>query len=182
MVRIFTSEEAKRKLAWTLSSPLFLMALLDYRSACVASLEIKKCVRFFFVHQAIIVDLLCPRPRPPCWGDKSYQLWSPRSTQGSQSLVCELLFLLNIFLFFIVVQVHLFPLSLHHAPSPHPCPPHPLEPTPFGFVHVLFIHVPWCLPRIIPCYPCPSSSLITVRLFFISMSLSVFCLLVCFVD
>ena len=35
---------------------------------------------------------------------------------------------------------------------------------------------------IIHYYPYPSSSLVTVRLFFISMLLVVFCLLVCFVD
>ena len=71
-------------------------------------------------------------------------------------------------------------LNLH--PTMTPAPPIPastLEPTPFGFVHVSFIHVP---RRAFPYYPSPASSLVSVRLFFISMSLVVFCLLVCFVD
>ena len=78
-----------------------------------------------------------------------------------------------IFKFFIVVQVQLSPFSHHH--SPHLTHPH-LSPSIlplFGFVHVSFIHVPW--------RPSPTP-LVTVSLFFISVSLVVFCLLVCFVD
>ena len=49
----------------------------------------------------------------------------------------------NLFIYFIVVQVQLSPFPPHHTLSPHPFPPATLEPTPFGFVHVSFIHVPW---------------------------------------
>ena len=74
---------------------------------------------------------------------------------------------------------------LHFHITTHPChthsclPPSNLPPSPFGFVHVSFIHVPWWSFLY---YPSPPSSLDTVSLFFISMSLVVFCLVVCSVD
>ncbi|KAF6090797.1 hypothetical protein HJG60_012185 [Phyllostomus discolor] len=73
---------------------------------------------------------------------------------------------------------------LHFHPTMPPTPPisashpltHPLWLSPC-VLHMCSLMV----PPIIPYYPSPSSSLITVRLFFISMSVVVFCLLVCFV-
>ena len=58
----------------------------------------------------------------------------------------------------------------------HFCPT--LDPTPFGLVHVSFIYAPW---QPFPNFPL-SPPLVTVSLFFISMPLVIFCLLVCFVD
>ena len=81
----------------------------------------------------------------------------------------------NIFIVFSTV-VSIFTL-LH--PPPNPSLPLTLETTSFGFVHASFIHVPWCL---FPCYPSHHSTLVTVSLFFISMTLVIFCFLVCFVD
>ena len=72
--------------------------------------------------------------------------------------------------------------------SPYACPPRPTHP------HLLPSNLPtlalsMCLyvfldgtSLIIPYYPSPPSSLVTVSLLFISVSLIVFCLLVCFVD
>ena len=66
------------------------------------------------------------------------------------------------------------------CPLPHPSLPPTLEPIPFGFAHVSFTHVPWW--PLSPHYFSLPSSLVTVSLLFISMSLAVLCLLVCFVD
>ena len=64
----------------------------------------------------------------------------------------------------------------YHASHPH-LPP--LIPPPFGFVHVSFIVVPENpFPSPAPLSP-PTSPLITVSLFLISMSLVIFCLLDC---
>ena len=64
---------------------------------------------------------------------------------------------------------------------PCPSPPPTIDPyPPFGFVHVSFILVPWQpFLYFTPLFPSP---LVTVSLFFISMSLVIFCLLACFVD
>ena len=74
-------------------------------------------------------------------------------------------------------------------PSPlSPVPPTPTShiqssPHPVVFVYGSFIHVPWLAPSSsLPCDPPPPSPLVTVSLFFISMSLVLFWLLVCFVD
>ena len=74
---------------------------------------------------------------------------------------------------------------LHVLPTPPPDPSHPhfspLVLPPFGFVHVSFVHIsenPSPFPLIISSHPL----LVTVSLFLISMSLVMFCLLVCFVD
>ena len=77
--------------------------------------------------------------------------------------------------YFIVVQVQLSALTPHHS---HPSHPHlsPLLPTPLGFVHVSFIAVPKNLPPIPP-LSLPTSPMVTVSLFLISMSLVIFCLL-----
>ena len=84
--------------------------------------------------------------------------------------------------FFIVLQIQLSPFSRCHFSLPHPPPPPTLNPTPVWLC-------PWVL------YPCslmtlpllssvisPLSPLVTVSLFFIYMSLVLFCLPVCFVD
>ena len=76
--------------------------------------------------------------------------------------------------YFIVVQLQLSAFSPHHCP--HPSQPTSLASTlPLGFVHVSFIVVP---SNPFPHYP--TSPLVTVRLFLISMSLVIFCLLFSF--
>ena len=95
---------------------------------------------------------------------------------------------LSILILFFSFLLLLFKYTCLHFPaSIFPCPAHPhlppsILPT-FGFVHESFIHVPW---RPFPYFPSlsssPPSSLVTINLFFISMSLVIFCLLVCFVD
>lgn len=67
--------------------PLFLMALLDYSSTSVASLEKKTVSNLSSVQQVFTMGLLCPRHSPPCLEDESDQTWS-QFTQGSWSLVC----------------------------------------------------------------------------------------------
>ena len=52
----------------------------------------------------------------------------------------------------------------------------------FGFIDGSFIHVPYHPSPSFYCYPPHPSPLVTVSLFFISMSLVMFSLLVCFVD
>ena len=66
-------------------------------------------------------------------------------------------------------------------PPPQPNPPPSLASTPhLGFVHVSFIVVPE--NRSPHCLSHPSSPLAVVRLFLISMSMVIFCLLFSFVD
>ena len=89
------------------------------------------------------------------------------------------LYFLN-FILFIVVRVQLSPFSHHYLPPPPPPPT--FDPSPFGFVHGSFIHVPWWPFSVFPTLSPPPSPLVTVSLFLISMSLIVFCLLICFVD
>ena len=81
---------------------------------------------------------------------------------------------------FIVVHVQLSPFPTTTT-LPYPSYPHlpPMILTPSGFVHVAFIHVPWwSFPLSLPLFP-PTSPLVTVSLFLISMSLVILCLLVC---
>ena len=73
------------------------------------------------------------------------------------------------------------------SPTTHPHPSHPHLPPSilpsFGFVQDSFIHVPEntsLFPS--PPLPPPTSPLVTVSLFLISMSLVIFCLLFSFVD
>ena len=86
----------------------------------------------------------------------------------------------HIVTFFVVVfaQVQLSPFSRHHFLPSHPqsYPPLALSMDPL----YMFFNNP---SPSFPCYPPLSSPLVTVSLFFISMSLVIFvCLLVCFVD
>ena len=96
--------------------------------------------------------------------------------------ILNLVSLLSIYLsIFIVVSI-----SPHYSPLPYQCPLSTFNPppqcTPVGFVHGFFIHVPgWPFPSLLPLSP-PTSPLVTVSLFVISVSLALFCLLVCFVD
>ena len=80
---------------------------------------------------------------------------------------------------FIVVQVYLSPFSCHHFPPPHPSPPpHPQSYHPLALsLGPLYMFLDDPSPSF-PHYPLPLSPLVTVNLFFISMSLVVFCLLV----
>ena len=94
--------------------------------------------------------------------------------------------LLNIGFYFFLVILLLFKYSCLHLPPttpPHPSHPHfpPLLPPPLGFVHVSFIVVSENPPCFAPLSP-PTSSLVAFRWFLISVSLVMFCLLVCFVD
>ena len=63
---------------------------------------------------------------------------------------------------------------------PNPPLPHSILPT-IDLVHGSCIHVPWLDPSPSPHDPPPPSLLVTVSLFYISMSLVLFCPLVCFV-
>ena len=82
-------------------------------------------------------------------------------------------------LFFIIVQVQVSPFPPHQQ---HPCPTHPHFPSwnlpslPLSMCPLYMF--PDSLLVIISYYPSAPSSLVTVRLFFISMSLVVFCLLI----
>ena len=78
----------------------------------------------------------------------------------------------------------LFKYTCFHFPAitfPTPIFPPSILPR-FGFVHGSFVHVPsTTLPLPSQLSP-PHAPLVTVSLLFISMSLVIFCLLVCFVD
>ena len=95
----------------------------------------------------------------------------------------NLAFFKNFFLIFlVVVWIRLSPFSYHHFPLPlYPHIPPSILPL-FGFIHGSFIHVPWWLFPFFPLLSPSPPPLVTVSLFFISMSLVIFCLLVCFVD
>ena len=89
-------------------------------------------------------------------------------------LNCTFLEILFFTFIFIVVQVHLCPFFHHHLPSS--------TLTPFGFVHGplnMFLDDP---SPSFPCYLPTHSPLVTVNLFFISMSQFLFLLAICFVD
>ena len=90
-----------------------------------------------------------------------------------------------IYLFiFIVVQVQFSAFSPHPSPTPQPSPPpsrfHPCPPPPLLSMCPLswFLQTSHPFPLKIP----PLSPLVTVSLFSISVSLVIFCLIVCFVD
>ena len=77
----------------------------------------------------------------------------------------------------IVVSIFTLPCS-----PPQPSPPPTLEPTPLALsMCPLYMFLDGLSP-ILPHYPSPPSLLVTVSLYFILMSLVVFCSLVCFVD
>ena len=99
----------------------------------------------------------------------------PAFSSCVDNLVSEYWFCFFYFIFFIVVQVQLCPFSSTTFPCPtHSYLPHSVLPL-IGFVPVSSILVPWqSFPFVLP-LPSP---LVTVRLFFISMSLVIFCLLV----
>ena len=84
--------------------------------------------------------------------------------------------------FFIVVQLQLSPFSLYCSPLPCPSPPHiQSSPTLVWSMSPLYLFLDLALPLLFPFIHLPSP-LVTVSLFFISMSLVVFCSLVHFVD
>ena len=89
----------------------------------------------------------------------------------------------NAGVFFIIVQVLLSSFSSHHVPHchTHSCLPASNLPSLALSMCLLYLFLDdLCL--IIPYYPSLLSSLVTVSLFFISMSLVIFCLLFSFVD
>ena len=80
-------------------------------------------------------------------------------------------YFLNYFNFFIVVQVQLSPFSPHHSPPSQPSSLPTLNPTPLWFCPCVLYTCSWKpLPLFLPLAP-PTSLLVTVSLFFISMSL-----------
>ena len=78
---------------------------------------------------------------------------------------------------FVIVQVQLSPFSSHQASLPHPSPPPILYLPPLA-KSICSLHM---FLDAFPLFP-PSSPLVTLSLSFISVSLVMFCLLVCFVD
>ena len=87
------------------------------------------------------------------------------------------------FIYFIFVLLFKYS-CLHFHPTMATCPTHPCLP-PLNLpsltlsICLLYMFLDGHI-RVIPYYPSPPSSLVTVSLFFILMSLIVFCLLVCF--
>ena len=109
------------------------------------------------------------------------QLWTSRNS----ILTRILFFFLRGVYFFIVVRLELSPFFPYYSSYPaHPLPHSVFPVAPVVGVHGSLIHGPWLDPSpSFPHYPSPTSPLVTVSLFFISMSLVVlFCSLVCFVD
>ena len=84
--------------------------------------------------------------------------------------------------FFIFVQIQLFLFSTHNSLPVYPSPLPTLDPTLFGSAHVFFIYVHWWPLPNCPHYSSPPSPLVTDSVFFISMSLVIFCLFVWIVD
>ena len=89
-------------------------------------------------------------------------------------------YLLCILNLFIVVQVQLCPFSLNTPPQPFPPPI--LNPTPLWFCPCVLCRCSWKPFPFFPPLSHPTYPLVTVNLFLISMSLAIFCLLLCFVD
>ena len=119
-------------------------------------------------------------------GQVYYCMPAPRSMSGTMYLIAwttvetyASYFLIYIFYCCSSTVVSIFP---HHNPLPHRPPTPTLHPTPFGFVHGSFIHVLDNLSPSFPHYLPLPYPLVTVSLFFISMSLVISCLFVCSVD
>ena len=91
-----------------------------------------------------------------------------------------IMFLFIYLIVFIVVQVQLSPFSCHHFPPPtHLHLPSSILPKlSMGPLYMFLDDPSPSFPHFSP----PLSPLVTVSLFFISMSLVIFCLLACFVD
>ena len=86
------------------------------------------------------------------------------------------------FSYLTVVQVQMSLFYLHHSIPPQPSPLPNVDPTPLWFCPCVLCIRSWkSFPLFLPLPP-PTSSLVTVSLFLISMSLVIFCFLVCFVD
>ena len=79
------------------------------------------------------------------------------------------------FIFLLLFKYSCFPATM--LPHLH-LPPSILPPSAYGS----FIHGPWQLFPFFPLWSPSPSPLVTVSSFFISISLFIFCLLVCFVD
>ena len=123
-----------------------------------------------------------PHKEVPGWECRKW-LWV--HVKGSISLSNQLDFLLFLIKFIVVeIQLSAFPPITPLPPQPSP-PPSP-DSTLLGFVHVSFLDVPKNLPNPFspssPPISLPTSPLVTVRLFLISMSLVIFCSLFSFVD
>ena len=115
-----------------------------------------------------------------CW-----RYWQSMSGPGAGEgwVMWKLLIAKCMHSLYIYMLLLLFKYSCLHFPTiTFLCPTHPHLPPliipPSGFVHGSFVHVPWWPFPFFPHYPSPRSPLVTVSLFFISMSLVLFCLLV----
>ena len=124
------------------------------------------------VHKAV-VPLGCFLP---CTGNDVLIFYSTGIPHCIYFVFCKIASL-NFFVF--QVQMSPFP------PTTLPYPSHPhLQPSilpPFGFFDVSFVYVPdnpFPFPAIIP----PTIPLLTISLYFISMFLVIFCLLICSLD
>ena len=100
----------------------------------------------------------------------------------NKSVVTNIIFCLDFpFFFLIVVQVQLSPFSPHHSPLPPHTPPPTLNPIPLWLCPcVLYTCSWWPFPYLPPLSFSPSR-VVTVRLFFTSMSLVTFSLFVLFI-
>ena len=101
------------------------------------------------------------------------------SVQAERFLKTPFLFFLCMF---IVVQVQLSPFSPHCSSPPQTSPRPPLILSPLALsMCPLYMFLDGPSP-IFSHYPSPLPPLVIVSLFFISMPLVLFCLLICFVD
>ena len=79
----------------------------------------------------------------------------------------------------IIIQVQLSPFSCHHFPPPHSLPPSTLYPAPLWLCSWIPLYMFLDDPSpYFPCDPPSSSPLVIVSLFFILMSMVIFCLFV----
>ena len=109
-----------------------------------------------------------------CFGSMWWWMWLENKGNAKSNKALNILFLL-----FKYSCLHLHTSILPHPSHPH-LPPSNLPPSALSICPLyMFLNGP---SPIIPHYPSLPSSLVTISLFFISMTLVVFCLFVCFID
>ena len=139
----------------------------------ISSLTVVIISGFFLLH-------FLPLPLGPLIPPSSLLINTLLSTSVSPFYFFSLVFF-NLFFF---VQVHLSPYSCQNFPPTHTHPPptiiysFPLLALSMEHLYMFFDNPSLCIPRYAP----PLSPLVTVSLYFISMSLVILCLLICFVD
>ena len=148
-------------------SPIFVITCLVDNSHSNRCKVVSHCSLFFFVSKEIFIrGLLVPR----LW--KCYRY----------PLIFSFSFVFFYFLTFFyccsstVAYISLPPLS----PQPSPLPT--FDPTLLWFCPCVLYRCSWKPFLLLPPLSPPNFPLVTVSLFFISMSLVIFCLLICFVD